>query len=116
MSGQNAVVRRIQTLTKHWNRFTEKTDAHFLRWRIDPLAGRMIDAFLAFHGDEASELTDLFFPISIPATQDDYWSEVYDFLKAEIEDSKADLESLEIPTDWPLVAFGETVSTADNTI
>ncbi len=109
MSEQNAVIRRIQKLTKHWNRFTEQSDAHFLRWRIDPQAGRMIDAFLAFHGDEASELSDLFFPISIPATQNGYWLEVFDFLKSEIEDSKGDLESLEIPIDWkpPAISAAE---------
>ncbi len=100
MSGQSAVMKRINTLTRQWTKFTDDATARVLRWRLDSNAGRFIDAFLAFHGDEASDLTDLFIPVAIPSGEDAYWPEVYETLVAEIDEAKADLAELELPTDW----------------
>ena len=101
MSGQAAVQKRIGKLTKQWLEFCDMPDARVLRWVLATDSARLLDTFLAFHGEAESDVQDLFFPISIPVSDpDNYWSEVEEEILGQIEDSKQDLEELEIDTDW----------------
>ncbi len=109
MPGKNAVVKRIELLTNVWRDFTEDPLVRVLRLRLGSEAGRLLDAFLAYHGEEASDLDDLFLPIVVPAQDvDTYWNEVQQQIVRDIGEAKDDLDSLDIPTQWqpPAVTSG----------
>ncbi|MCA9134020.1 MAG: hypothetical protein KDA45_12725, partial [Planctomycetales bacterium] len=113
MSGKNAVVKRIDLLTKAWREFAEQPQPRIFRLRLTADARRLVDAFLAYHGEEVSDLNDLFLPIVVPCQSvESYWQDVREQLLEDIENARADLESLEIPTAWqpPSSAAGDSAA------
>jgi hypothetical protein len=117
MQTKNAVVKRIDMLTKVWQQFTENSDARVLRLQLTSDAGRMIDAFLAYHLEQESDLQDLFLPIVVPCVNaDSYWNNVRQEIIAQNNDAQSDLESLDIPADWQPPVMNSQATAAESCI
>ena len=117
MADNNAVVKRIDRLTRHWLSFAELPDARVLRLKLTSDAARLLDGFLAFHNEPASDLEDLFLPVVLSAAEpDEYGNAVRRQILDDIEQAKGDLESLELPTDWQPPAAAADRTPAENLV
>jgi tetratricopeptide (TPR) repeat protein len=111
----NPVMQRVGILTRHWSAFTANPDAKILRWCLKTDSARMIDAFLAWHNEEDSELADLFVvlpvPFEDPAT---YAHQLVQHISDEFQAANEDLKSMELPSGWlPAQSDGQKESCQD---
>ena len=97
----NPVMQRVRTLTRHWRQFTANPEAKILRWCLKTDSARMLDAFLAWHNEEDSELADLFMVLPVPfENRETYAHQLVQHLADEFQAADEDLKSMELPSGW----------------
>ncbi len=97
----NPVMQRVGRLTRNWKAFTALPEARILRWCLKTDSSRMLDSFLAWHGEEDSELADLFVVLPVPFEQpSDYAPRLVQHIADEFEIANEDIRSMDLPSGW----------------
>jgi len=97
----NPVMQRVARLTRNWKVFTDQPEARILRWCLKTDSSRMLDTFLAWHGEEDSELKDLFIVLPIPfESPEDFAHSLVQHLADEFEIADEDMKSMDLPWGW----------------
>ncbi len=111
----NPVMQRVGTLTRNWNAFTANPEAKILRWCLKTDSARMLDAFLAWHTEEESELADLFIVLPVPFEDSATYShQLVQHISDEFEAADEDLKSMELASGWlPAQSNGQMESCQD---
>jgi tetratricopeptide (TPR) repeat protein len=111
----NPVMQRIGTLTRHWGTFTANPEARILRWCLKTDSARMLDAFLAWHTEEDSELADLFIVLPVPFEDSvTYAHQLVQHVADEFQAADEELKSMELPFGWlPAESTGQLESCQD---
>lgn len=97
----NPVMQRVGRLTRGWQAFTAQPDARILRWCLKTDSSRMLDAFLAWHNEEDSDLNDLFIVLPVPFEKPEQFARsLVQHLADEFEIAEEDFKSMELPAGW----------------
>ncbi len=98
---KNAIEKRLDVIEDLWNAFAQQPSARLCRWLVTPSEGRLIEAFVEFQSEEASDVPDFFIRFDEPFESPDRHGFVLrDALAKKYEEVRPRLREEGIEADW----------------
>jgi hypothetical protein len=98
---KNAIEKRLDLLEDLWNGFAQAPGFRLCRWLVTPAESRMIEAFVEFQSEEASDVPDFFIRFNEPfEAPDRYGFILRDALVAKYQEVRPGLLEDGVETHW----------------